>query len=109
MALANLANVPSSREAMAQWSFSHAAHHRDVIRVIYQMTGENLPEYVLDPFNFSDTFDDQHQTMHNDVNRILGIGGRDLTEVDWKDEGQRTAWIWLNFQEHYQWAGILGV
>lgn len=111
MGLALVENVPESPETLAEWSFSHMAHHRDVNRAIYQKYGYALPEYVLDPFDPRNpgTWLYQHQIMHQNNDAILGISGYNLLEVDWGDPGQREVWINLNFNEHFQWNQDLGV
>ncbi len=70
-----------------------------------------LPEYQIDPIdpNNPGPWDDLHQAMHQQFDELLGIAGFNLIEVDWKNEGERAAWIWLNAQEHYQAAQILGL
>jgi hypothetical protein len=109
--IADLYNIPSTDEERAAWSFAHAAHHRDIIRVIYQLVKIALPEYLLDPIDPNDTgnWEYLHQTMHDNQNNILGIVGQDLTEIDWKDSNKLAAWIWLNASEHYQAAAILEI
>ena len=111
MGLASIENVPSSNESLAEWSFAHMAHHRDVARVIYEKYSLAIPEYVIDPLNVNDLglFGFQHQTLHNDVNFVLGVSGNDLSEINWSDPGEREGWIFLNFTEHQAWANILGV
>lgn len=102
MAIANLANVPVDAATQAEWSFSHAAHHRDIIDAIRARSGQDLQLFALDPFNpdNSSVWLEQHQQMHNAQNAVLGIAGNDLLDVDWKDQGERESWIWLNFVEH---------
>lgn len=109
--LANLANVPQSDSSLAEWSFAHMAHHRDISRLILERFRIVLPEFILDPMNPQNfgTFGYQHQILHNDQNSVLGIDGQNLTEVDWNDMGQRTDWIFLNFNEHLKAADILGL
>lgn len=109
--IANLYNVPNSDSERAEWSFSHAAHHRDINLAIYNALKIALPEYLLDPLNPNDTgvWEYQHQLMHDNNNAILGIQGQDLTEVDWKNQRLLAAWIWLNVNEHVQAANILGI
>lgn len=110
-AVAALFNVPSSPPEFNQWSFAHAAHHRDIIRAIYQRVGLVLDEFVLDPLNVNDmgAWLYQHQLMHQQMDPILGIGGYDLLDVEFKDQQQLAGWIWLNSQEHYQAANTLGI
>jgi hypothetical protein len=109
--VASLYNVPSTPEELSQWSTKHMAHHRDIIRKIYEIDKIALPEYLIDPIdpNNPGPWDDLHQQMHQQFDAILGISGFDLLGVEWKNEQLLAAWIWLNAQEHYQAAGILGI
>lgn len=111
MAVANLANVPTTDAEMAAWSFSHMAHHRDLADYVLQKYGIMLTVYLLDPINTTDAegFLYQHQTMHNDVDAVLGLDGYDLLGVDWQNLEEREAWIRLNFQSHYAEAEASGV
>lgn len=109
--LANLSNVPSTDEERAQWSFVHMAHHRDINRKIYELVKIALPEYIIDPIDPNSTgqWEYLHQTMHDNQNQLLGIVGQDLTGVNWKDLRVLSGWIFLNNNEHYQAAAILGI
>lgn len=111
MAVADLANVPMTPGQLRLWSFAHMAHHRDTNRIIMQSKGIVLPEYALDPVKFSSnsTWTELHQQMHNNNDSVLGVGGFDLTQVNWQDVKQRSAWIWLNFQLHYAEAQATGL
>lgn len=109
--VAGLANVPQTDEQRAVWSFAHAAHHQDIVRVIYQITKIALPVYILDPFdiNRTEVWADQHQQMHNDMDKLLGISPFNLDDVDWKDKNTIGGWVFNNFVEHYQAANILEI
>lgn len=111
MAIASLFNVPVSPETTAEYAFNHMAHHRDVNRRILEIFNVIVPEFALDPMNLGNlgVWGNQHQQMHNDTNFILGVEGNDLTDVSWSDINERTAWIFLNSNEHYQWSNLLGV
>lgn len=111
MSLAAIFNVPVDRETLAQWSFAHAAHHRDIIRVIYEISGIALPEYLLDPFDPAGktNWEYTHQVMHTQMNAILGVAGNDLLSLDWADENKRAAWVLLCASEHRQVGDILGL
>jgi len=111
MAIADLFNVPDTDAAMQQWSFAHMAHHRDMIRVVKQTLNVELTEFILDPVNLRDpaTFLDQHQIMHQQMDALFNISGFDLTEVNWNDTSQRSAWIWQNAQLHLLEATATGV
>lgn len=110
-AIAALFNVPSTEAELASWSFAHAAHHTDIIRVIYQTTGKQLDSFVLDPFDINNpqVWLYQHQLVHNQQNAILQISGNDLLDVDFKEHNELAGWIFLNSSEHFQAANILGI
>lgn len=114
MSVAALYNVPISREQLDAWGFAHMAHHRDIIRVIYERIAFALPEYALDPI-YPDVVGEEsdwerlHQTMHTQMDTILGIEPYNLLGLDWKDENKLSAWVQLNADEHYQASNILGL
>lgn len=109
--LANLANIPRDEKSLTEWANSHMAHHRDIIRRIYETQRLVLAEYVLLPINPENPADwaDQHQIMHNEMNAALSLQGNDLTAIDWNDQGVESSWIWLNFIEHQAAGTKLGV
>lgn len=111
MAIADLANVPSTPAELAVWAFANMAHHRDVNAVILRENKVDLPEYVLDPVDTSENsaWMDQHQEMHNNTDAILGIPGFDISDVDWKSPDQLASWVWLHYTLHYQEAQASGV
>lgn len=111
MSLAAIFNVPNSPETLSQWAFAHMAHHRDIIRVIYENYQVALPEYVMDPFDPSkrSNWEYTHQVMHQQMNTIIGIAGNDLLGLDWADQNKRSAWIQLNASEHRQVGDFLGL
>lgn len=111
MSLASLYNIPVDDPTLSQWAFNHMANHRDIVRIIYELTGIALPEFILDPFDTSDfkTWSYGHQEMHRQMNEILGIDGNDLLQVEWQDENQRASWILLQASEHRQACDLLGL
>lgn len=111
MSLALLSTDPVTPTLFTEWSFSHMAHHQDIARRIYELYGRALPLFVIDPVDPRDpeAMLQNHQTMHNNQNAVLGIDGNDLLSVDFGDREQRAAWIFLNFSEHQQANQILGV
>lgn len=111
MAIASLANIPNDPASFAAWSFAHMAHHRDIIRRIRELSQINLIEYSLDPMPLQNlgVWGYNHQAMHAQMDAVLNIDGLDLTDVNWRDEGERAQWIWLNFQEHLQAGSKLGI
>jgi hypothetical protein len=115
-AIASLYNVPTTEEELWTWSFLHAAHHTDIIRTIYQLnSADQLTSYQIDPMPIDTTpiafqsWLDNHQIMHNQMDAVLGINGFDLDSVNWDNLDERAGWVWLQAQEHYQAATILGI
>lgn len=114
MALAALYNVPSDQHQFDSWAFAHAAHHRDIIRRLYELsaaTPGTLDEYVLDPLNPHDmgVWLYQHQVMHAQMDRVVGVAGYNLLDADFTDQNQLVGWIWIHGQEHYEVGNILGL
>lgn len=110
-AIAALFNVPSTTPELNSWAFVNMAHHRDISRTIYNLTGIALLESILDPMDPDNlgVWLYQHQLMHDNQNALLGIAGYDLVDVDWKDRDELAGWVWLHAQEHYQAADILKI
>jgi len=114
MSLAALWNIPQTENQLAEWSFVNAAAHQDIVRLIFQTTGQRLDQYVLDPFDPRDpaSFQPwlyQHYTMHQQMDAVLGISGYDLTDVDFSNPGIIAGWIQSHAIEHQQAGQILGL
>jgi hypothetical protein len=111
VSIAALYNIPASPEQLAQWSFVNAAAHADIVRLIFQITGQQLDSFVLDPFDPSamETWAYQHQIMHQQMDAVLGISGYDLLDVDFTNQGILAGWVQSHASEHVQAANILGV
>jgi len=107
--LATLFRIPQTPEEFSLWSFAHAAHHRDIIRLIFQTQSKRLDEYVLDPLNPVDmgNWPYLHQTMHQQMDTVLGIKGFDLSTIDWQDADLMSGWFNQHANEHYQAGAIL--
>lgn len=108
MALAVLYETPSTPDLFDEWSFVNMAHHRDIIRVIFEQTGEVLTEYALDPVSPDDmvAWLYHHQQMHDAMNASLGIEGYNLLELDWASP---STWITQHAQEHFAAGQILNL
>ena len=112
MSLAALWNISETDEQLKQWSFVNAAAHADIIRLIFQTTGQRLDSYVLDPFNPKDPVSMQpwlyqHAVMHQQMDAILGIAGYNLEDVDFTNDGSLAGWIESHAVEHMQAGQIL--
>lgn len=107
--LATLYITPHTSEEFAIWSFAHAAHHRDIIRLIFQTRAKRLDEFVLDPFDPArmGNWPATHAQMHQQMDTVLGIAQNDLLEIDWRDDERTADWLTLHGNEHYQAGAIL--
>jgi len=110
MGLAGIFNVPGTPNEFASWATDHAAHHHDVDRRILETKQIQIPQFVLDPINPIDlgVWIYQHQALHTAENAALSLSGFDLTDVDWRDKGQFSGWIFLNAVEHRAFSNALG-
>ena len=115
MALANLLNLPTSLELIAQFSFSNQNSHVKIAEAIRanRKYGQEVPIYPLDPIppfeNGRLVWGLNHQNAHNIQNQILHIQGQDITSVDFQNDEQLAAWIQQHFIEHYLAEIMLGV
>lgn len=114
MPIAGLYEYPESGIDLQIWGFSHMAHHRDIIRLLFDQQALELTEYSLDPFDPTDkgglaTWLANHQIMHHAMDAALGIAGYDLSQVDWSDRGDMSVWLQNHGDEHYQAGQILNL
>lgn len=114
MALSTLYEYPTDPVILQFWSFTHAAHHRDVIRVVFETDSTVLTERILDPFdpwdsNALSSWLNTHQDMHDQVNAYLGLDGHALWDVDWKNPDEMVPWLALHVIEHLDWGQALNL
>lgn len=111
MSVPAIYNMPSNRDELNMWAFANAAHHADINRRIFQLTGGVLPSFVLDPIPPNDisSWSYLHQQMHNAQNEVLGIQGNNLVDVNWSNPNELAEWIDAHASEHYQAGAILGL
>src|SRR6516225_8326228 len=102
MGIASFAQYPQTREDFAVWSFSHMAHHRDIVRRVMETKRVRLDLYVLDPFDpvNSTAWSDSHQAMHTAMDKALGIPQYMLSEPDWTDPEAMQTWLSQHWTEH---------
>lgn len=112
--LAGILNYPMSKEELNVWAFSHQDQHSKIINAIYQRDGTSLPDYNLDPMPSPDQTDEMgswayaHQSAHTQFEAVLGIGGSDLTAIDFSKQDQVESWLRLHFETHLQAQLALG-
>lgn len=111
MSLATLSQVPENPADFQAWSFSNAASHRDIFRLIFQTLGIRLDEYVLDPFDPQDmgNWVNLHQVMHKAQNQALNLAGYDLAGIDWQVPQNVRWWILAHADEHRRASTALGL
>jgi len=102
MLAAVLAINPADTD-FSSWAYNHFQDHLEIRGGIQTVNNINLPLREIDEINFDDlqSWFERHQLMHNEFNAVLKLQGNDLSIVDWRDLGQRTTWLWLNFREHF--------
>jgi hypothetical protein len=102
MPLPYIITAPPGDLGVETWAFWHWNDHLEIVQKFFQLRAANLPTYDIQAINPNDVegWLERHQQYHNDMNALTQQDGSDLTRVDWKDEKQRRAWFWLNFQEH---------
>ena len=92
--------------AWESWLRTHQNDHKQAALA----SKTTLP--ILDPVDMEDAESrakwlEAHAQAHDDVNAYLRIAGADLTELDWDNPRQVSAWIDLNYLEHQQWSNSL--
>jgi hypothetical protein len=100
--LALLLVAPRSPQDWSRWSFHHRQSHDAIRNAIREKLSINLPEYVLEPISdyAPRNFLENNQSAHTDMNGALNRPASDLEEVDFTNESQLRAWIYLHWQEH---------
>ena len=113
MSVATLFNLPDPRDprSMAEWSFSNADSHLQIILAIQRKHGKLLTSYVLDPLPVEDipTFLQRHQAMHADMASVTGIGTNNYTAIDFNDPSAVAYYFQLHAAEHVRTHNLLGI
>ena len=76
--------------------------HERIITAVNSSKKTNLEQFNLDPLDPSDlqTWLEQHQQLHNDMNAALGLTGYNLNTISFEDAGSVQLWVQLHVQEH---------
>jgi hypothetical protein len=111
MPLADIENPPQNATDKHAFDFAHQDIHRRLIDYMQSLiTGLTLDAFVLDPFETTDnTTVYQHQTMHNELDALLGTPNYDMTSLNWQDAGSRGNWVDNNYQSHLAYSQLTGV
>ena len=111
MALPYIYTKPESDDDWKAWAWNHASNHYDILQAAFVSKGQNLNQYILDPLDKNNlgTWLYQHQDTHNQINKLLGLQGNDLLNLDWRDPDQFSEWLRLNGDEHVRINTALGI
>ena len=111
MGLPYLYFSPETPDDWKKWAFNHAAYHYDMIFAVQAQFGQNLTQYIINPIDPEGLglWLDQHQSMHQQLNAVLGTQGYDLLNSDWQDPDAFAEWLRLNGDEHLRLSAALGI
>ena len=95
MSVADIFNVPSNDQELAAWSNLHMIWHRSMNLAAFEQFNVALPEFILDPADFSSRsgFLQNHQTMHDNLDALYGVASYNIIDVDMTDPSQRAGWF----------------
>lgn len=102
MSLAQVLYPAPTPEGFDTWTFQHNAHHNAIIAAVKQTKNVTLQPQLIYPFNPSDveTWLQNHQQLHDDMESVFKIIGSDLSSLDFQDQSQRDGFFFLNFSSH---------
>jgi hypothetical protein len=109
--LAIVLTPPRDELSWARWSFNNYDAVNQIGQAIRAQYGVSLPDYALDPIDLNDfdTFLNNNQQAHTGFTGVLGQQSSDLLHVDFSDENQKEAWIYLNWMELFAACSKLGI
>jgi len=96
------------------WRLEHAYEHTEFVQVL---AGLSPPVFASDyPFfdwladkGFQTTWLDTHQSVHDFLRSVTGVGGVDLSNVDFDDQQQWYDWHGAHATEHAQLRAAFGI
>lgn len=104
MPVAFLYTTPTSPSELRRFFFYNASDHNEINLAILKQKSVNIFGRVLDPVDTSETafqsWVEQHQQAHNDINSALKLNGQDLTDIELKNPNKLRDWIFVHASEH---------
>lgn len=102
-----LYNPPIVRDAWLIWGSVHQTDHFQIVAGIREKLGLTVGVLPIDPVPLDLpsamlTWFMNHQAIHNEMNAAFGLGGLDLSYVDFSNKEQMATWIQYNALEHQQ-------
>lgn len=109
--LVDIINVPKNDQEWEIWTFAHKDSHDKIRKAIQTKTGINLSNFIIYPIdkNHIQDFLQNNQSLHVDMDGILGIQSSDLQDVDFKKENEKIAWFYSHYLEHQSAELALGI
>lgn len=102
--LASIAIAPTD-QTQSHFDFAHYNDHLEILQAINSQQATNLPPRAIYPTPdvTSDAWKRMHQSMHDDMNKALGLNSQNLLgQVD-------GLWHNQNYQEHQAARAALGI
>ena len=111
MSIANIFNNSETPLELAQWSTLHMILHRNLNLAVLHQHNILLPEFVLDPFDplAPGVWLLNHQTMHDNIDNIIGLPSYNLLDLNWADPEARQDWLDTHALQMQQETNVLGV
>jgi len=109
--LADLINFATEGATAARWTLANMDLHRRSADAVQVQKNKTLQIYPVDPIFPGDweSWLQNHQQMHNDLNATLGISGNDFSQLDLNNKIAVDNWVQLHFEEHRQQAAALNI
>lgn len=110
MTLASIANSPTDGNSMNEWTFAHSDLCLRTIDYL-NARGNKIVMQQMDPVAIQDVqnFTLRVQSVHNDINGVLGISGFDLLDLNINDTNSVRSWTFNIFSEAQQWGQKTGI
>ena len=108
---ARLLDPPRDDLEWQRWGFDHQASHDAIRAAIQAIGGPALAPQVVYPIALGSmrVFLAANQTLHIQMNAVLGQQSSDLEDVDLRDDKQREAWVNVHYAEHFNAEQALGI
>jgi hypothetical protein len=111
VSLANILYPPPTKSGLEEFAFANYQHHQLTTSALFRSRGVQVATFNIYPLvrASAEVWLQQHQQWHNAMNSVLHTSGVDLSGVDFNNKEQFDAWIFIHFNEHNNWARLLGV
>lgn len=103
MMLSALENIPKTPTDWDYFTWNHRDSHDRIRAAIQAQFSINLRDYQIEPIDPDNInqFLENNQSLHAEMDAVLGLQSSDLQDVNLRDEKQLESWIRLNYLEHF--------